>query len=135
MASQHRVSVIRLRKVSSTNYAALLSHLSTYSSLSQVRKQAAEQLYVQLMTIEDMGLYDEDCLEAAYDVLTEVAWDGPVEQVKAARAQLLQIFQLDAPDCCSSTAAAELQQMRQVGSRRADENASYQALINDGSRL
>ena len=87
------------------------------------------------MTIEDIGLYNEDCLEAAYDVLTEVAWDGPLEQVKAARSQLLQIFKLDASNCCNSTAAAELQQSRQVSSKRADENASYQALINDGSRL
>lgn len=106
---------------------------SCNGSLSQVRKQAAEQLYVQLMTIEDMGLYDADCLDAAYDVLTEIAWDGPLEHVKAARSRLLQIFKLETPDC--STDAAELQQSRQVGSKRADENASYQALINDGSRL
>ena len=102
-------------------------------SLWQVRKQAAEQLYVQLMTIEDTGVYDEECLDAAFDILTEVAWDGSLEHVKPARSQLLQIFKLDAPD--TSTAAAELQQLRPVGSKRADENSSYQALINDGSRL
>lgn len=105
----------------------------TVNRYPKVRKQAAEQLYVQLMTIEDMGLYDADCLDAAYDVLTEIAWDGPLEHVKAARSRLLQIFKLETPDC--STDAAELQQSRQVGSKRADENASYQALINDGSRL
>lgn len=99
----------------------------------QVRKQAAEQLYVQLMTVEDTGVYDEECLDAAFDILTEVAWDGSLEHVKAARSQLLQIFKLDAPD--SSTAAAKLEQSRPIGSKRADENASYQALINDGSRL
>ncbi len=99
----------------------------------QVRKQAAEQLYVQLMTVEDTGVYDEECLDAAFDILTEVAWDGPIEHVKAARSQLLQIFQLGAPE--SSKATAELQQLKPVSSKRGDENASYQALINDGSRL
>lgn len=100
----------------------------------QVRKQAAEQLYVQLMTVEDTGVFDEECLDAAYDILTEVAWDGPLEHVKATTSQLLQIFKLDAPD--ASTAAADLQQqLRPVSNKRADENASYQALINDGSRL
>lgn len=98
-----------------------------------MRKQAAEQLYVQLMTIEDTGVYDEECLDAAFDILTEVAWDGSLEHVKAARSQLLQIFELDAPD--ASTAAAESQQLRPVSDKRADENSSYQALINDGSRL
>lgn len=136
LALQHRVSeCVELGQGVQQTLLQYCDIISTCASLSQVRKQAAEQLYVQLMTVEEMGLYDEDCLEAAYDVLTEVAWDGPVEQVKTARAQLLQIFKLDALDCRSSTAAAELQQSRQVGSKRADENASYQALINDGSRL
>lgn len=99
----------------------------------QVRKQAAEQLYVQLMTVEDTGVYDEACLDAAFDILTEVAWDGPIENVKAARSQLLHIFQLSAPE--SNKATAELQHLKPVSGKRADENASYQALINDGSRL
>lgn len=85
---------------------------------------------MQLMTVEDTGVYDEECLDAAFDILTEVAWDGPVEHVKAARSQLLHVFQLGAPE--SSKAAAEL---KPVGGKRADENASYQALINDGNRL
>lgn len=99
----------------------------------QVRKQAAEQLYVQLMTLEDTAVYGEECLDAAFDILTEVAWDGPMEHVKAARSQLLQVFQLGAPE--SSKATAELQHSTPVRGKRADENASYQALINDGSRL
>ena len=99
----------------------------------QVRKQAAEQLYVQLLTVEDSEVYDEECLDAAFDILTEVAWDGALEHVQAARSRLLQIFKLDGPDF--STATAKLQQTRPADSKRADENASYQALINDGSRL
>ena len=98
----------------------------------QVRKQAAEQLYVQLLTVEDSGTYSEEMLEPAYDVLTEVAWDGPVESVRMARSKLLQIFgmQQGQPE-----SAVEAQTFDASNSRKHDENASYQALINDGSRL
>ena len=130
----HCVSSSRLcshmRRSKSVNIDVCLRHVWC---VWQVRKQAAEQLYVQLMTVEDTGVYDEECLDAAFDILTEVAWDGSLELVKAARSQLLQTFQLDAPD--SSTATAKLEPLRSIGSRRADENASYQALINDGGRL
>lgn len=101
--------------------------------LLQVRKQAAEQLYVRLMTIEDSGVYSEDCLELAYDVLTEVAWDGPLENVKAAQSQLLNIFELQASEC--DAVGAAMQVPNTSNRNRTDENASYQALINDGSRL
>ncbi len=99
----------------------------------QVRKQAAEQLYVRLMTVEDTGAYLEEALDLAYDVLTEVAWDGPLEPVKAARTRLLQIFELKTSE--SDASSADLQEAIVPSSKRTDENASYQALINDGSRL
>lgn len=99
----------------------------------QVRKQAAEQLYVRLMTIEDEGTYAEHVLEQAYDVLTEVAWDGPVEVVRPARNRLLDVFDLKAAD--SSEASSDLQQLVLSSSKRRDENASYQALIDTGSRV
>lgn len=85
------------------------------------------------MTAEDTGTYTEECVDEAADVLIETAWDGPPESVKAPRAQLLRIFDLDISGV--NTAAADSQQPKQIGSKQADENASYQALINDGSRL
>ena len=97
----------------------------------QVRKQAAEQLYVRLMTIEDTGLYFEEVLDQAYDVLTEIAWDGPLESVKSAKAQLLKVFELTS----NEDGASDTQQPGVSSTKRTDENASYQALINDGSRL
>ncbi len=97
----------------------------------QVRKQAAEQLYVRLMTVEDTGLYSEELLDQAYDVLTEIAWDGPLESVKSAKAQLLKIFELT----LDVDAASDTQWPGVSSTKRTDENASYQALINDGSRL
>jgi hypothetical protein len=97
----------------------------------QVRKQAAEQLYVRLMTVEDTGLYSEELLDQAYDVLTEIAWDGPLESVKSAKAQLLKLFELT----LDVDAASDTQWPGVSSTKRTDENASYQALINDGSRL
>lgn len=97
----------------------------------QVRKQAAEQLYVQLMTVEDTGLYSEEALDQAYGVLTEIAWDGPLESVKSAKAQLLQTFELTS----NEDGASDVQQLDVSSTKRTDENASYQALINDGSRF
>ncbi len=97
----------------------------------QVRKQAAEQLYVRLMTVEDTGLYSEELLDQAYDVLTEIAWDGTLESVKSAKAQLLKVFELTS----NEDGASDMQQPGVSSTKRTDENASYQALINDGSRL
>ena len=84
------------------------------------------------MTIEDSGFYSEDMLDQAYDVLTEIAWDGPLENVKSARKQLLTIFELK---LSVSESASDVQRPNVSASKRTDENASYQALINDGSRL
>lgn len=85
------------------------------------------------MTIEDEGVYAEHVLEQAYDVLTEVAWDGPVEVVRPARNRLLDVFDLKAAD--STEASTDLQQLVMSSSKRRDENASYQALIDTGSRV
>ena len=98
-----------------------------------MRKQAAEQLYVRLMTAEDTGPYTEESIDAAADVLVETAWDGSLDVVKAARIQLLQIFELDVSE--PKTAPDQMQKSAASSSKRDDENASYQALINDGSRL
>lgn len=85
------------------------------------------------MTIEDDGMYAEDVLEHAYDVLTEVSWDGPVEVVKQAKNRLLGFFGLSTAD--SSEASADTQQPGYSSSKRHDENASYQSLIDTGSRV
>lgn len=99
----------------------------------QVRKQAAEQLYVRLMIIEEEGMYAEDILEQAYDVLTEIAWDGPIEMVKPAKQRLLGVFGLAAVD--NTEGSADMQNLELTSSKRADENASYQSLIDTGSRV
>ena len=85
------------------------------------------------MTIEDNGIYPEDVLEHAYDVLTELAWDGPVELVRPAKTRLLELFGLGADASVTLLESADIRSSN--SSRKMDENASYQALIDDGSRL
>lgn len=85
------------------------------------------------MTVEDDGVYAEDVLEQAYDVLTEVAWDGPTEEVRPARNRLLGIFGLAVADDPAYNVSQQLDTL--PGSKRHDENASYQALIDTGSRV
>ncbi|KAL0043717.1 hypothetical protein WJX82_009809 [Trebouxia sp. C0006] len=117
------------KPVSSTALQSLLALM--VNRYPKVRKQAAEQLYVRLMTVEDTGLYSEEALDQAYDVLTEIAWDGPLESVKSAKAQLLNVFELTS----NENGESDLQRPDVSSTKRTDENASYQALINDGSRL
>ncbi|DBA68172.1 TPA: hypothetical protein ACH3X2_013907 [Trebouxia sp. C0005] len=117
------------KPVSSSALQSLLALM--VNRYPKVRKQAAEQLYVQLMTVEDTGLYSEEALDQAYGVLTEIAWDGPLESVKSAKAQLLQTFELTS----NEDGASDVQQLDVSSTKRTDENASYQALINDGSRF
>ena len=78
-------------------------------------------------------MYAEDVLEQAYDVLTELAWDGPIEMVRPAKHRLLCVFGFAAVD--QTEGSADVQEVELTSSKRADENASYQALIDTGSRV
>ena len=62
----------------------------------QVRKHAAEQLYISFLGRDDdledeagMNKYDE-----AADFLLSTAWDGPTEDVLASKAQLTDMLGL-----------------------------------------
>ncbi len=57
--------------------------------MDQVRRHAAEQVYVQLLGWEaGQGAFSEAEQESAMSLLTEMAWDGPLD---GARKQCLAI--------------------------------------------
>lgn len=99
----------------------------------QVRRHAAEQLYLALLALEpsetggpDSGI-SEDAAEAAQEAVLEATWDGDMDAVKEARAQLSQLLQVPIPAMKAPAAGAAKKVVR-------DENASYQALLDDFAR-
>lgn len=59
--------------------------------------------------------------------MLEATWDGDMDAVKEARAQLSQLLQVPIPAMKAPTAGAAKKVVR-------DENASYQALLDDFAR-
>ena len=62
----------------------------------QVRRHAAEQLYISFLGREDAGDGQEAApdYEQAADLLLSVAWDGPLEEVVESKQELAELLQL-----------------------------------------
>ncbi|KAK3259577.1 hypothetical protein CYMTET_31433 [Cymbomonas tetramitiformis] len=92
----------------------------------KVRKYAAEQLYVRLLTAQD-DEEDEaraEKLEEVVDLLGETPWDAPVPEVKVNRNKLYAPLGLTPP-----AAATSMQMSKKAAVEPVDENASYAALV------
>lgn len=107
----------------------------TYCKLCvQVRRHAAEQLYLALLALEPSetggpeGGVDAEAAEAAQDVVLTTTWDGDLEAAKAARDALAGHLQVKVPAMKTMGAGA--------GAKKAakDEYASYQSLLDDFAR-
>ncbi|KXZ49841.1 hypothetical protein GPECTOR_19g292 [Gonium pectorale] len=116
------------------------------SRYPKVRRHSAEQLYLQLLAL-DTSLEPpaatsttkgsaappppplESVAEAACDQLLLTGWDGDLDAAKAARDQLAGLLGVEVPRMKAPAAGA-------VGKQAAtrDENASYQALLDDFAR-
>lgn len=129
----------------------------------QVRRYAAEQLYTALLTLDpeewgpispgpmlpdgsttaiadtpDAAAADTDAsagpdVEAALELLSETAWDGPLDAVRAPRSRLYRCFGLPEPRLLPKQGSAA-GGGGPVGPGGGDENASYQALIDRAMR-
>ena len=115
----------------------------------QVRRHAAEQLYLQLLALDTSSPHPttasysptaapasppppppplESVSDAACDLLLATAWDGDMEPAKAARDALAALVGVPVPKMKAPAASA-----RAAAAPR-DENASYQALLDDFAR-
>jgi hypothetical protein len=118
---------------------------------SQVRRNAAEQLYTTLLTVEaDEGGGAEgvngnaplsvEAIEEAGEVLSATAWDGPGEVVRPMRSRLYALFGLPEPVRREGGGVAAAASRRQAAlaaaqtAAAADENASYSALVERSAR-
>ncbi|KAK9814241.1 hypothetical protein WJX72_002759 [[Myrmecia] bisecta] len=116
--------------VRSAALQALLTLL--LNNFPKVRKYTAEQLYVRVLSLEGDPSIDDAQADSLLDLLTETAWDGPLEVIRAARASLYAPLGL-------TQAAVPVRQPKAIGGAdvrvaRADENASYQSLIDNVER-
>ncbi len=111
------------------------------SRYPKVRRHAAEQLYVQLLAVEAQDGMDGDGAagdalrlernaEAVCDLLLVTAWDGDLEAAKAARDEIAALVGVAVPKMKAPAAGAG----GRGGAAGRDENASYQALLDDFAR-
>ncbi|KAJ9523802.1 hypothetical protein QJQ45_020006 [Haematococcus lacustris] len=104
------------------------------SALCKVRRFAAEQLYLALLTLEPgetggpgTGI-PEAAAESAQELVLETTWDGTMEEAKSARDSLAQLLQVPLPVMKAPAATGVIKQ------KVRDENESYQALLDDFAR-
>ena len=96
----------------------------------QVRRHAAEQLYLQLLS-EEGGDCDGSRPGTALHVLAQCAWGGGIEGARAARLQLCGLLGLDAP---KSRMAVATKARAALPAAARSEQAPYQALIDAAAR-
>ncbi len=110
---------------------------------SQVRRYAAEQLYTSLLTFDpdEWGTCaaDPDSIpdaDAALDLLSSTAWDGPLENVRPARSQLFKCFRLPEPRLLKpgGPTAGQGGPGGDAEQGRQGEDVSYQSLIDRAVR-
>lgn len=94
----------------------------------QVRRYAAEQIYTMLLVFTPAEDGSQD-VDAAAELVSNTAWDGPLESVRQARSQVFACFGMPEPVTVSARppsggAPAD------AGPHASDENASYAALLN-----
>ncbi|GLI66672.1 hypothetical protein VaNZ11_010602, partial [Volvox africanus] len=107
------------------------------SKYPKVRRNAAEQLYLQLLALDTSnpapttsGTPLEQVAEAACDLLLSSPWDGELDAAKAARDELAALVGVTVPKMKAPAVATG----RMVAAAVQDENASYQALLDDFAR-
>lgn len=112
------------------------------SRYPKVRRHAAEQLYVQLLAVEAQDGTDgtdgadgdalrlERNAEAVCDMLLVTAWDGDLDAAKAARDEIAALVGVAVPKMKAPAAGTG----GHGGAAGRDENASYQALLDDFAR-
>ncbi|KAG2446099.1 hypothetical protein HXX76_000699 [Chlamydomonas incerta] len=116
------------------------------SRYPKVRRHAAEQLYMQLLAMDTASALDsaaapatssaatppppplESVSDAACELLLATAWDGDMEAAKAARDALAALVGVAVPKMKAPAASAK------AAAASRDENASYQALLDDFAR-
>jgi hypothetical protein len=98
----------------------------------QVRRYAAEQIYTMLLVLAPAEDGSQD-VDAAMELLSSTAWDGPLDAVRKARSQVFSCFGLAEPVTVTARppSAGGLVDT-QIAS--ADENASYAALLTHTQR-
>ncbi len=113
-------------------------------SRPQVRRHAAEQLYLQLLALDTSaagadpaageaagggeGVALEAVSDAACELLLATAWDGDADAAKQGRDALSVLVGVPVPKMKAPAAGAAARAAPR------DENASYQALLDDFAR-
>jgi len=88
----------------------------------RIRRKAAEELYMQLLTHE--SLINEENMADATQILSEKDWTGDVAELRSERDQLYVLFNI--------TPKTELKSRTTASTKRADtEDIGYMALVRD----
>ena len=93
----------------------------------QIRKYAAEQVY--LVLLENENLISADKLNEATEIITETCWEGDVEEAKKRRLLLYEIANVETAATVNATTKKESGKAVDQNQASADEDASYSSLV------
>lgn len=91
--------------------------------LAQVRKTTADQLYITLVTYDD--ILDAAVSDDVITVLSDTLWDGDITSVRDHRNRLCDLLRLPVPKLVAPTATAAAAKK----SKTVDKLASYRDLV------
>jgi hypothetical protein len=90
----------------------------------RVRKFAAERLYTKIL-VSDGVLPTQELCDRVSEMLSAVAWDGELEEIKPSQLELAALLEIELP------APKKAGERKQSTKSKADELESYQFLVRD----
>ena len=108
------------------------------SKFPKVRRFAADRMYFGALVVQAQldkegghSYWRPDIIKVLLNILSSTTWDGNFPfDVKTGRAKLVELLKLEAP----KTKAGIVKRNTPSHTLNADENASYQALVDDFAR-
>lgn len=109
-----------LRMQNSTQGSAELK----YSTILQIRKAAADQVYLVLLQNDDLIMSGN--MDKAQELLAETCWEGDVEEARRRRSEINEM----AGFRVTTTQKSGNQETRRTVATSTDENKSYSSLVD-----
>jgi hypothetical protein len=95
-----------------------------YSTILQIRKAAADQVYLVLLQNNDLIMSEN--MDKAQELLAETCWEGDVEEARRRRSEINEM----AGFRVTTTQKSGNQETRRTVATSTDENKSYSSLVD-----
>jgi tubulin-specific chaperone D len=112
-----------LRTQNSVQGSAQLSSNTLHSAILQIRKAAADQVYVYLVLLQNDGLITSENMDKARELLVETCWEGDVKEAA-------QEVRNQRDGWSPLHRSLETKKQKRTLATSTDENKSYSSLVD-----